>query len=88
MSEDMSSWRYLNSASARFSSFRGYWRREHTPVNSPQDERQGWKAWAGQKMKLRRGTSDGDSGKETITLFPGWAARSYRKVGSNGLDGM
>lgn len=83
MSEEMSSsWKYLNSASSRFSSVRGYLRREQTPTS---DERQGWRAWAGQKIKLRRGTSDQDnSGLEIITLFPGWAARRYRKAGTNG----
>jgi hypothetical protein len=92
MSEDMpSSWRYLNSASSRFSSFRGYLHREQknqTPTNGLPDEQQGWRVWAGQKMKFRRGTSDTDSsGMHTVTLFPGWAARRYRKVGSNELDG-
>lgn len=94
MSEGMpvsSSWRYLNSASSRFSSFRGYWRREQPPTltNEMPNERQGWRAWAGQKIKLKTGTSNRDSsGMETITLFPGWAARSYRKVGSNELGGV
>ena len=76
--------RYLKAASSRFSSFRGYLKR-----NSPNDVHS-WKQWAGEKIKFRKGTSDGEAfHKETITLFPGWAARRYPCVasGNSGPEG-
>lgn len=115
MSEDMSSsWRYLNSAASRLSSFKGYLsasrrgssadltpsglpgpsqsrlRLEHTPSQeappTPTDERQSWRAWAGQKIKLRRGQNDPIPSAEVVSLFPGWAARRYRSSGLSSSD--
>ncbi|KAF8074537.1 hypothetical protein FPV67DRAFT_1559305 [Lyophyllum atratum] len=100
MSEEMPSWRYLSSASSRISSFREYLRgsQAKNPRNSratplrtaeaQEDERQSWRAWAGQRIRLRRGASDvtGSSATETINLFPGWAVRRHRKIGSHDLE--
>ncbi|KAH9479808.1 Phosphatidate phosphatase APP1 [Psilocybe cubensis] len=92
MSEDMpSSWRYLTSAGNRISSFKGYlsgrepgagWRSGRTTPNAsqaPRDEpRQSWRAWAGQKIRVRRrGQYDATESNELINIFPGWAARRY-----------
>ncbi|KAF8220192.1 hypothetical protein L208DRAFT_1008618, partial [Tricholoma matsutake] len=73
MSDDMSSsWKYLNSASSRFSAVKGYMQRRNNP------QTQSWKEWAGQKIKLGRGQSGYQaSDTERITLFPGWATRRY-----------
>lgn len=51
------------------------------------EERQGWRAWAGEKARglrdgLRGSPGAADPGSdniESITLFPGWAARKYRR---------
>ncbi|RDB15960.1 hypothetical protein Hypma_003559 [Hypsizygus marmoreus] len=94
MSEEMpSSWRYLSSASSRLSSFKGYLQSKNPPgsragpsaIGGSSDNRQSWRAWAGQKIKIRRGTPE-PSGTETVNLFPGWAARRYRKIGSSELQ--
>ncbi|KAF5386239.1 hypothetical protein D9615_002187 [Tricholomella constricta] len=97
MSEDMPSWRYLTSASSRITTFRDYLHGSHArnairgPRNAPphpEDQRQSWRAWAGQKMRLARGTSDGlGPGTETINLFPGWAVRRYRQVEDKDREG-
>ncbi|TFK39506.1 hypothetical protein BDQ12DRAFT_712190 [Crucibulum laeve] len=91
MSEDMStSWKYIQSASSRLSSFKGYLREHRTPLPSPgaraapqqgtAEERQSWRQWAGQKIRLRRGSGDEeDRNTEVVNLFPGWAARRYPK---------
>lgn len=86
MSEGMSSWRSL--ASSAGTRFKGYINSDqglkgtHTPRGfqaAPQEERQNWREWAGQKVKLRR-KGNGDVGlvnTEIVSLFPGWAARRY-----------
>jgi len=85
MSNDMpSSWRYLNSASSRFSTVKGYLKRNNLNLH----DTQGWKEWASQKIKIRRGVGDGDaSGMENITLFPGWATRRYGDGAGNEAEG-
>jgi hypothetical protein len=85
MTEEMpTSWRYLNSASSRFSTVRGYLKR-----NTPNETQAlSWKEWAGQKIKLRRGAGGGeDLGMEKVTLFPGWATRRYGDVAGHGMSG-
>lgn len=91
MSEDMpSSWRYLTSAGNRISSFKGYisshesgsslklGRTTPNATNAPRDERQSWRAWAGQKIRVRRkGMYDATESNELVNIFPGWAARRY-----------
>ncbi|KAF5332147.1 hypothetical protein D9611_008198 [Ephemerocybe angulata] len=93
-----------NASRSRLSSFRGYLGQKltsaagySTPPSSASsassstnlsEERQGWRAWAGEKARgLRNGGWRGSPGEsdpslenvETITLFPGWATRRYRK---------
>ncbi|KAG5642163.1 hypothetical protein DXG03_003547 [Asterophora parasitica] len=91
MSDKMpSSWRSLASASSRISSFKDYLHQPHsrgigtrsTTPRAEEDQRRTWREWAGDKIKLTRGISDGPGGTETVNLFPGWAARRYRKIGS------
>ncbi|GLB43214.1 putative the pyruvate dehydrogenase complex catalyzes the overall conversion of pyruvate to acetyl-CoA and CO(2) [Lyophyllum shimeji] len=49
---------------------------------------QSWRAWAGQKIRLRRGIRDGMANlEETLNLFPGWAVRRCRKAGSGEHEG-
>ncbi|KAJ3504063.1 hypothetical protein NLJ89_g8137 [Agrocybe chaxingu] len=91
MSEDMSSsWRYLNSASSRLSNLKGYIRESganlragrSTPDAHDGEQRQSWRAWAGQKIRVRRrGAYDPNSANEIVNLFPGWAARRYLQGG-------
>jgi hypothetical protein len=45
---------------------------------------QGWKEWAGQKIRLRQNEEE-TSSSERITLFPGWATRRYDTVAGNGM---
>ncbi|KAF9525117.1 hypothetical protein CPB83DRAFT_885775 [Crepidotus variabilis] len=88
MSNEMpsSSWRYLSSAGSRLSSFKGYISgREpggmpRSPRGTPGavgEERQGWRAWAGQKIRGRGRNGNDPAKEEFINLFPGWAARRY-----------
>ncbi len=91
MSENIpSSWKYLSSS--RFSSFKTYisTSRSGSPrlVIGSGDERQSWKAWAGQKIRDRRGAAgrlDSSVDAEIVDMFPSWAARRYVKdAGSQG----
>ncbi|KAF6743015.1 hypothetical protein DFP72DRAFT_153242 [Ephemerocybe angulata] len=93
-----------NASRSRLSSFRGYLGQKLTSAagyttpppsassasssTNLSEERQGWRAWAGEKARgLRNGGWRGSPGEsdpslenvETITLFPGWATRRYRK---------
>jgi len=102
-SEDMPpSWKSLSSASSRLSSFKGYLSQrdfkraipemlQHPPGRG-EDGPQSWKEWAGEKIKSTRSQSYdlSNPGSETITisLFPGWAVRRYRKVGSKEPEGL
>lgn len=95
MSEDMSSsWKYISSASSRLSSFRGYISRPASGASphsvsqdvTPVEGRQGWRAWAGSKIRSRGG-GPSDPGIESLSLFPGWAARKYG-AGGSGVDGV
>ena len=86
MSEGMSlSSRALKSATSRLSSLKGYIGQPRaipsvTSTQAPEEDgRATWIARAGQKIRLRRGNSDGASiGTETLSLFPGWAVRRYK----------
>lgn len=91
MPPSSSSWRYISTASAKFSSLRGLVHHSVSSVNvggSPSraaanavgttdDQRQSWRAWAAQKIRGRLRSPQGDSNNEVLTLFPGWAARRY-----------
>jgi hypothetical protein len=96
MSSDMSSsWRHISSAGSRLSSLKGYLvhrdsgsgsRSPRTPL-APNEERQSWRAWAGQKIRVRRrgGHGDGQENTELVNVFPGWAVRRYaRNTASQG----
>ncbi|KIM44765.1 hypothetical protein M413DRAFT_442723 [Hebeloma cylindrosporum] len=87
MSEDMSSsWRYITSAG---SSLKGYLARDSgsgsrsriplAPNDHPNEERQSWRTWAGQKIRVRRSGKQvpGRENTELVNMFPGWAARRY-----------
>lgn len=87
MPPSSSSWRHFSSASTRFSSLKGLVNHSATSVNvggslsraanavgATDEKRQSWRAWATQKI---RGSPQGDSNNEILTLFPGWAARRY-----------
>lgn len=54
------------------------------------DERQSWKAWAGQKIKERRRNAEvlgSSSTAEIVEMFPSWATRRYVKdTGSQGIN--
>jgi hypothetical protein len=80
MPNDMpSSWRYLKSASSRFSTVKRYMKRD----NRSEAQTQSWKEWAGQKIKLRQGQGvEEASSMERVTLFPGWATRRYGDDGN------
>lgn len=62
-----------------------------SPSNSlaESEERQGWRAWAGEKARRWRGGPSGADSPpdsvEHIRLFPGWAARRYSK--EEAIDG-
>ncbi|KAG6855561.1 hypothetical protein H0H87_001013 [Tephrocybe sp. NHM501043] len=100
MSEDMtSSWRYISAASSRVSSIgRGYiksarfkpsaWPGTVLEAQAQEGSPKGWRSWAGQKLRLRRGTVDGTtkSGNDTLNLFPGWAVRRYRKSANSEIQ--
>jgi hypothetical protein len=106
MSEDMSSsWRYINSAKSHISSLKGYvgghestssWRssRQHIDVHEshphPGESTQSWRAWAGQKIRVRKKGvyPAGSSNTEMVNVFPGWATRRYSAGAPTGaLDG-
>lgn len=85
MSEDMS-WKYISSASSRLSNFKSYISQRDIKgqvsksLRGTEDKPPGWKAWAGQKIKLRRGGEEiANVNTEVVNLFPGWAARRYPK---------
>ncbi|KAF5316695.1 hypothetical protein D9619_006504 [Psilocybe cf. subviscida] len=97
MTDEMpSSRRYLSSAGRRISSFRGYLSSLDSRVSSPRpsgshvsgpssshQDRQSWRAWAGEKIKARRkGVFENT---EIVNVFPGWASRRFT-VGSHGGD--
>ena len=76
----------MASAGSRISSLKDYvtsrdggsgWRSPR--ATTPGEERQGWRAWAGQKIRVRRGGGyDANNGNaELVNVFPGWAARRY-----------
>ncbi|KAG6826961.1 hypothetical protein H0H92_013735 [Tricholoma furcatifolium] len=97
MPEDMpSSWKYISSASSRVSSLgKDYLNaarskaqaRLASPGLGPDEGRKSWRAWAGQKLKIRRSQSDTNKSNETLNLFPGWAVRRYRKPGAGEVQG-
>ncbi|KAH0582395.1 hypothetical protein H2248_010339 [Termitomyces sp. 'cryptogamus'] len=98
MSEGMSSsWRYISSASSRASSLSwDYINITRAKVSSKAGNAstdgpeglKGWRAWAGQKLRLRKGQEDQGIklSNETLNLFPGWAVRRYRKPSSADID--
>lgn len=98
MSEDMSSsWRFISSASSRVSSLSwDYVNIARAKISSKagntdgqEGGRKGWRAWAGQKLRLMKGPDDGVNrlSNETLNLFPGWAVRRYRKTSSGDVQG-
>jgi hypothetical protein len=90
MSDEMSSWTYIASASSRL---RGYLSQKDIKRNIPavisrqfaqsEEDRQTWREWAGQKFTARR-SGNGQESIERVALFPGWAARRYT---TNNKDG-
>ncbi|KAG6899640.1 hypothetical protein C0993_008417 [Termitomyces sp. T159_Od127] len=80
------SWDYINTARAKISSKAG---NTSSAVNSQEEGRTGWRAWAGQKLRLRKGPEDEATrlSNETLNLFPGWAVRRYRKPYSGDVEG-
>ena len=83
-----SSWRYLTSARSHVSNMKGYLSGRESPSMSRTPRAQGgqqgdvpqsWRAWAGQKIRVRkRGTYGlGNVNTEVVNLFPGWAVRRY-----------
>jgi hypothetical protein len=89
-----SSWKYLSSAGSRLSSLKTYvsTSRPGSPrlVIGSSDERQSWRAWAGQKFRERRGGAgrlDSSVDAGIVDMFPSWAARRYVKdAGSQGTS--
>ncbi|KAJ7495911.1 hypothetical protein B0H11DRAFT_2001197 [Mycena galericulata] len=86
MSKDMPWKPMLNGSSSRFSAVKGYIAQKNLPsalhrTVTPDGEKQSWKEWAGQKISagMRGATGGSAQGSERIALFPGWAARRYRR---------
>lgn len=55
------------------------------------ESKQGWREWAGNKLKYVRGSDNSTLDIERIALFPGWCARRYHSKGHNEgptMDGM
>lgn len=87
MSEGMSSWRSLaSSAGTRVKGYinsepgvKGTYTIRGLLQPAPQEDRQNWREWAGQKVfPRRRGNGEGSlPSTEIVSLFPGWAARRY-----------
>lgn len=87
MPEAMSSWRSL--ASSAGTRVKGYINSEPAVRGTnairgllqatPQEDRQNWREWAGEKVGLRsKGNSEAVfPSTEIVSLFPGWAARRY-----------
>ena len=87
MSEGMSSWRSLaSSAGTRVKGYinsepgaKGTYTVRGLLQTGPQEDRQNWREWAGQKYRLRR-KGNGEAAlpsTEIVSLFPGWSARRY-----------
>lgn len=99
MTDEMSSSRrYLSYAGRHISSFKGYVSSLDSRVSSPrtpgsnasgsslsQPERQGWRAWAGEKIKSRR--KEALENMEMVNIFPGWASRRFTASSYGGDEG-
>ena len=75
MSQDMSStggWRSLAS-----STIKSYVSRSAGGARGGEEGRQGWRQWAGDKLRGRAGGAQALPPTEVLHLFPSWAARRY-----------
>ena len=75
MSQDMSSpggWRSLAS-----STIKSYVSRSAGGAQGAGENRQGWRQWAGDKLRGRTGGAQAPPPTEVLHLFPSWAARRY-----------
>lgn len=55
------------------------------PDGSTQDRKVSWREWAGGKIRGRNTNSS--DGVEKVSLFPGWASRSYHNAEAQPKEG-